>query len=163
MLCTARDEATPLLGRLEEQGLLTSLLDDVATQGQALVLRGEAGVGKSRLRAECERTTRERGRRGHTRQPRARSIAGSMASASARASGCSASGGRPHRLMLSCCPPARSWSVAGRSPSACQSRRAVGGRADVLSEEVEGLRLLSVMSGRDPGQEPPVAAHRPAC
>ena len=67
MLGTARDEATPLLGRLEEQSLLTSLLDDVARRGQALVLRGEPGIGKSRLRAECERTSRERGRRGHTR------------------------------------------------------------------------------------------------
>jgi hypothetical protein len=38
MLGTARDEAAPLLGRLEERDLLTSLLDDVTTRGQALVL-----------------------------------------------------------------------------------------------------------------------------
>src|SRR3954463_13567527 len=61
MLGTARDEAAPLLGRHEEQRLLTSLLDDVATRGQALVLRGEPGIGKSRLLSECERTARERG------------------------------------------------------------------------------------------------------
>jgi predicted ATPase len=61
MVGTARDDATPLLGRLEEQSLLASLLDDVATRGQALVLRGEPGIGKSRLLAQCERTARERG------------------------------------------------------------------------------------------------------
>src|SRR5215216_4739651 len=61
MLGMARDEATPLLGRLEEQSLLTSLLDDVAIRGQALVLHGEPGIGKSRLLAEAERTARERG------------------------------------------------------------------------------------------------------
>jgi DNA-binding CsgD family transcriptional regulator len=61
MVGTARDEATPLLGRLEEQSVLASLLDDVATRGQALVLRGEPGIGKSRLLAQCERTARERG------------------------------------------------------------------------------------------------------
>jgi DNA-binding CsgD family transcriptional regulator len=57
----AHDEGGSLLGRLEEQTLLTSLLDDVGTQGQALVLRGEPGIGKSRLLSECERAARERG------------------------------------------------------------------------------------------------------
>jgi hypothetical protein len=61
MVGTARDEAAPLLSRHEEQRLLTSLLDDVATRGQSLVLRGEPGIGKSRLLSECERTARERG------------------------------------------------------------------------------------------------------
>src|SRR4051812_24737436 len=61
MVGTARDEAAPLLGRRDEQALLTSLLDDVATRGQALVLRGEPGIGKSRLLSESERTARERG------------------------------------------------------------------------------------------------------
>ena len=61
MVGTARDEAAPLLGRREEQRLLTSLLDDVVTRGQALVLRGEPGIGKSRLLSEAERTARERG------------------------------------------------------------------------------------------------------
>src|ERR1700751_4005921 len=50
-----------LLGRGAEQALLTSLLDEVATRGQALVLRGEPGIGKSRLLAEAARTARERG------------------------------------------------------------------------------------------------------
>src|SRR3954447_2696673 len=58
---TAHGEATPLLGRLEEQSLLTSLLDDVAKRGQPLVLRGEPGIGKSRLLSEAERMARERG------------------------------------------------------------------------------------------------------
>jgi predicted ATPase len=53
MLSTTRDDAAPpLLGRTEEQGLLASLLDEVATRGRALVLRGEPGIGKSRLLAE---------------------------------------------------------------------------------------------------------------
>src|SRR3954451_17476255 len=60
MVGTARDEAAPLLGRHEEQNLLTSLLDDVATRGQALVLRGEPGIGKSRLLSETTRAARER-------------------------------------------------------------------------------------------------------
>jgi hypothetical protein len=33
MLGSTRDGVTPLVGRLEEQSLLTSLLDDVATAG----------------------------------------------------------------------------------------------------------------------------------
>src|SRR3954467_328378 len=61
MLGTAAHEAAPLLGRLEEQSLLTSLLDDVATRGHALVLRGEPGIGKSRLLAEAAGSARERG------------------------------------------------------------------------------------------------------
>jgi DNA-binding CsgD family transcriptional regulator len=61
MLGTAHDAATPLLGRLEEQSLLTSLLDDVATRGHALVLHGEPGIGKSRLLSEAERMARGRG------------------------------------------------------------------------------------------------------
>jgi DNA-binding CsgD family transcriptional regulator len=61
MLVTARDEAAPLLGRDRERTLLRSLLDDVAVRGQALVLRGEPGVGKSRLLSDIARTARERG------------------------------------------------------------------------------------------------------
>jgi predicted ATPase len=53
--------ASPLLGRLEEQRLVTTLLDDVATRGRALVLHGAPGIGKSRLLAEAERAARERG------------------------------------------------------------------------------------------------------
>jgi predicted ATPase len=61
MLGTAHDEATPLVGRLEEQGRLASLLDDVATRGHAVVLHGEPGIGKSRLLSEAERMARGRG------------------------------------------------------------------------------------------------------
>ena len=62
MLSTTRDDAAPpLLGRTEEQGLLASLLDEVATRGRALVLRGEPGIGKSRLLTETARSARERG------------------------------------------------------------------------------------------------------
>src|ERR1700759_3543935 len=61
MLSTTRDDTAPLLGRTEEQGLLASLLDELATRGQALVLRAERGTGKSRLLSEAARTARERG------------------------------------------------------------------------------------------------------
>ena len=61
MLGSARDQVAPLLGRAEEQSLLTSLLDGVANRGQALVLRGEPGIGKSRLLAVAAQTARECG------------------------------------------------------------------------------------------------------
>src|SRR3954454_1234888 len=61
MAATAHHEDAPLLGRLEEQRLLTSLLDDVSRQGQTLVVHGDPGIGKSRLLSETERTARERG------------------------------------------------------------------------------------------------------
>jgi DNA-binding CsgD family transcriptional regulator len=61
MLGPARDEAAPLLGRAREQSLLTSLLDGVGERGQALVLRGEPGIGKSRLLSVAAQTARERG------------------------------------------------------------------------------------------------------
>src|SRR3954453_10086199 len=61
MLAAAPDDAAPLLGRVYEQDLLTSLLDDVATRGQALLLRGEPGIGKSRLLSETARAARELG------------------------------------------------------------------------------------------------------
>ena len=58
---TAHGEAAPLLGRLEEQDLLASLLDEATVRGRALVLRGEPGIGKSRLLAETARGARARG------------------------------------------------------------------------------------------------------
>ncbi len=61
MAGTAGDEAAPLVGRAQELNLLTALLDEVATRGQALVLRGEPGIGKSRLLSATARTARERG------------------------------------------------------------------------------------------------------
>jgi|tagenome__1003787_1003787.scaffolds.fasta_scaffold20987056_3 DNA-binding CsgD family transcriptional regulator/tetratricopeptide (TPR) repeat protein len=61
MLGSARDEVAPLLGRAAEQRLLTSVLDAVGDRGQALVLRGEPGIGKSRLLSVAEETARDRG------------------------------------------------------------------------------------------------------
>jgi DNA-binding CsgD family transcriptional regulator len=61
MLLTARDEAAPLLGRDQERTLLRTILAEVATHGQALVVRGGPGVGKSRLLTEIAGTARERG------------------------------------------------------------------------------------------------------
>ena len=61
MVGVTRDGATPLLGRDKEQSLLTSVLDGVATRGQALVLRGEPGIGKSRLLSETAQAARDRG------------------------------------------------------------------------------------------------------
>ena len=61
MLLTAGDEVAPLLGRDQERTLLRTILAEVATHGQALVVRGGPGVGKSRLLTEIAGTARERG------------------------------------------------------------------------------------------------------
>src|SRR6516162_1472719 len=61
MVAAGRDEAAPLLGRDPELSFLRSLLDEVAVRGQALVLRGDPGVGKSRLLSDTAWTARERG------------------------------------------------------------------------------------------------------
>jgi len=50
-----------LLGREDEVRLLTSLLDGVEGAGGALVLRGEPGVGKSRLLSEAAALARDQG------------------------------------------------------------------------------------------------------
>ena len=50
----------PLLGRSTEIQVLTGLLDDVVRTGAALVLRGDPGIGKSRLLAEAIALARER-------------------------------------------------------------------------------------------------------
>jgi peptidylprolyl isomerase len=47
MLGMTRDDIAPLLGRADEQTLLGSLLGEVDTRGQALVVRGEPGIGKT--------------------------------------------------------------------------------------------------------------------
>ncbi len=76
MSATARDEAAPLLDREQEQSLLRSLLDEVATRGQALVLRGEPGVGKSRLLSDVRANGARAGHVGahdHWRAVRSRS------------------------------------------------------------------------------------------
>src|SRR4051812_35927301 len=54
-------EAAPLLGRTQEQNLMTSLLDRVGDRGQALMLRGEPGIGKSRLLSFALQKARDRG------------------------------------------------------------------------------------------------------
>jgi DNA-binding CsgD family transcriptional regulator len=61
ILVTARGEAGPLLGRDAEAALLTSLLDRIEDSGGALVLRGEPGIGKSRLLEEAAALAQERG------------------------------------------------------------------------------------------------------
>jgi DNA-binding CsgD family transcriptional regulator len=60
MPVSVRDGAGPLLGRDVEIELVTSLLDSVPAGGGALVLRGEPGIGKSRLLAEAAALARER-------------------------------------------------------------------------------------------------------
>src|SRR3954467_11723417 len=61
MFGPAHQKEAPLLGRVHEQRVLTSLLDDVSTRGQALVLRGDPGMGKSRLLSEVAGEARDRG------------------------------------------------------------------------------------------------------
>jgi DNA-binding CsgD family transcriptional regulator len=56
-----RDDAEALLGRGAETELLTSLLDGIQTNGAALLLRGEPGIGKSRLLAHAAVLAHERG------------------------------------------------------------------------------------------------------
>jgi len=53
--------AAPLIGRDRETGILHDLLDGAPEQGGALVVRGEAGIGKSALVAAIGRRARERG------------------------------------------------------------------------------------------------------
>ena len=61
MVGTSGNDSSPLVGRHREQTLLSSLLDQVAAHGRALVIRGEPGIGKSRLLAEASRGARDRG------------------------------------------------------------------------------------------------------
>src|SRR5262249_54729253 len=52
-----------LFGRARETAALDQLLDGVRAGGAALVVRGEAGIGKSALLSEARRRARERGMR----------------------------------------------------------------------------------------------------
>jgi len=60
MLAPSKDRA-PLLGRETEIETLAGLLDDVDHTGAALVLRGDPGIGKSRLLVEVASMARQRG------------------------------------------------------------------------------------------------------
>src|SRR4051794_24472677 len=60
MSSTVRATAGPLLGRDSEVDLVTAMLDGVDAAGSTLVLRGEPGIGKSRLLAEAVRLAGER-------------------------------------------------------------------------------------------------------
>src|SRR4051812_8299733 len=57
----ASAERGRLIGRVDEIAILTSLLDGVEGRGSALVIRGEPGVGKSRLLTEAGALARDRG------------------------------------------------------------------------------------------------------
>jgi hypothetical protein len=56
----ASTAAGPLLGRSAEVELLSALLDAIGESGSALVLRGEPGIGKSRLLVEAARLASDR-------------------------------------------------------------------------------------------------------
>ncbi|HET8863346.1 MAG TPA: AAA family ATPase, partial [Solirubrobacterales bacterium] len=53
--------AARLFGREPELGRLEALIEQINEQGKALVVRGEAGIGKSALLAELARRSRSRG------------------------------------------------------------------------------------------------------
>ena len=59
MLALSKDRA-PLFGRSAEIEVLTGLLDDVGRTGAALILRGDPGIGKSRLVSEVVALAEER-------------------------------------------------------------------------------------------------------
>ena len=59
MLAPSKHRA-PLLGRSTEIEVLTGLLDDVGRTGAALVVRGDPGIGKSRLLSEAIALAQER-------------------------------------------------------------------------------------------------------
>src|SRR5918992_3117881 len=61
MSSSVRAAAGPLLGRHAELELVTAMLDRIDTAGSTLVLRGDPGIGKSRLLAEAVRLAGERG------------------------------------------------------------------------------------------------------
>ncbi len=61
MVGTAQEIDGPLLGREAETERIARLLDGIETGGGALVLRGEPGIGKSRLLAEAAARAHHRG------------------------------------------------------------------------------------------------------
>jgi predicted ATP-dependent serine protease len=60
-MLTRSSDVGGLLGRADEVELLASFLDGVESAGGVLVIRGEPGVGKSRLIAEAAGLARDRG------------------------------------------------------------------------------------------------------
>lgn len=60
MSSTVRAAAVPLIGRRAEVELVTAMLDGIDAAGSTLVLRGEPGIGKSRLLAEAVRLAEQR-------------------------------------------------------------------------------------------------------
>jgi hypothetical protein len=60
MLSAEHPAARPLVGREVETALITSLLDGMEAMGAALVLRGDPGIGKSRLLEEAGALARRR-------------------------------------------------------------------------------------------------------
>src|ERR1700694_6062250 len=60
VVSAAASNLAPLLGREAEVELLTSLLGRIENGGGTLVLRGEPGIGKSRLLAEAAALARKR-------------------------------------------------------------------------------------------------------
>jgi predicted ATPase len=58
---TVASSLPPLLGRDAELKFLRSPIDQIENDGRTLVLRGEPGIGKSRLLAEVATLARERG------------------------------------------------------------------------------------------------------
>ena len=100
MLGTARDQAAPLLGRAEEQSLLTSLLDEVDDRGQALcfaVSRASASLGCC-LSPRARARARDDGAQYHGRAVRSPSAVCRVASAaSPGARACSRAAACPTR------------------------------------------------------------------
>src|SRR3954468_20191488 len=61
MSSSLRAASGSLLGRQVEVGLMTAMLDRIGSEGGTLLLRGEPGIGKSRLLGEAVRLAGERG------------------------------------------------------------------------------------------------------
>jgi len=64
----SRRPAAPYVGREAERAMLGGLIDACRTAGRVVLLRGEAGMGKSRLLEETERAAQEKGFAAHKAQ-----------------------------------------------------------------------------------------------